>query len=69
MRGNHRVLKRYALDAAGYLLILLALAIGWLPGPGGIPLVLIGLYLLSLNNPWAQRLRDKLERFVRRRRA
>lgn len=50
--------KRIAIDAAGYLLILAALLTGWLPGPGGIPLAVAGLGLLSINNEWARRLRD-----------
>lgn len=50
--------KRIATDAAGYGMILLGIAFGWLPGPGGIPLVLGGLGLLSINNRWAARLRD-----------
>lgn len=50
--------KRIATDIAGYALLLLALASGWLPGPGGIPLALAGLGLLSINNKWAQDLRD-----------
>ena len=49
--------KRIATDFAGYLLLLLGAALGWLPGPGGIPLVLAGLGLLSINNEWAARLR------------
>ncbi len=48
--------KRIAIDFAGYFLILLGLATGWLPGPGGIPLILGGLALLSINNHWARRL-------------
>ena len=52
--------KRIATDFAGYLLILLGAALGWLPGPGGIPLVLAGLGLLSINNEWASRLRHYL---------
>lgn len=52
--------KRIASDGAGYFLILLGAAIGWLPGPGGIPLVLAGLGLLSINNEWAARLRQYL---------
>lgn len=55
-----RNLKRVATDAAGYLLIILGIAFGWLPGPGGIPLVVAGLGLLSINNVWAERLRDYL---------
>jgi hypothetical protein len=50
--------KRFLTDAGGYLLLLAALLTGWLPGPGGIPLALAGLGLLSINNKWAQDLRD-----------
>ncbi|MEO6761115.1 MAG: PGPGW domain-containing protein [Candidatus Saccharimonadales bacterium] len=54
--------KRIATDAAGYFLVLAAIATGWLPGPGGIPLALAGLGLLSINNPWARRIRDYILR-------
>jgi hypothetical protein len=50
-------IKRIATDIAGYGLIILGVAFGWLPGPGGIPLVLAGLGLLSINNAWARKLR------------
>ncbi len=53
-------LKRIGTDIAGYGLILLGVLSGWLPGPGGIPLILGGLGLLSINNEWARRLRDWL---------
>lgn len=52
--------KRIAIDTAGYLLIIAAALTGWLPGPGGIPLFIAGLGLLSINNEWARRLRDYL---------
>jgi Putative transmembrane protein (PGPGW). len=52
--------KRVAIDTAGYLLIVAAVLTGWLPGPGGIPLLIAGLGLLSINNEWARRLRDYL---------
>jgi len=48
--------KRVGIDAAGYGLIILGLALGWLPGPGGIPLILGGLGLLSIHNRWARRI-------------
>ena len=54
-------LKRVCLDFIGYSLILLAVLLGWLPGPGGTPLLLAGLAILSINNSWAQRFRDYLE--------
>lgn len=50
--------KRVAIDAAGYLLIIAAGLTGWLPGPGGIPLFIAGLGLLSINNKWAKDLRE-----------
>ncbi len=50
--------KRFITDAAGYLLLLAAALTGWLPGPGGVPLALAGLGLLSINNKWASDLRD-----------
>ncbi len=50
--------KRIGIDAAGYLLIILAGLTGWLPGPGGIPLFIAGLGLLSINNKWAKDLRE-----------
>jgi hypothetical protein len=49
--------KRVAIDAAGYLLIVGGITTGWIPGPGGIPLIVAGLGLLSINNAWAKRLR------------
>lgn len=52
--------KRVGIDTLGYLLILASGAVGWLPGPGGIPLLLAGLSLLSINNDWARRLREYL---------
>ena len=48
--------KRFGIDAAGYGMIILGLSLGWLPGPGGIPLILGGLGLLSIHNHWARRL-------------
>lgn len=55
-----RNIKRILVDSAGYLLLLAAALTGWLPGPGGIPLTLAGLGLLSINNHWAHSLRQYL---------
>lgn len=52
--------KRILTDTAGYGLILLAILTGWLPGPGGIPLAIAGLGLLSIHNKWARDLREYL---------
>ncbi len=53
-------LKRILTDTAGYVLILLGVLSSPLPGPGGIPLMLAGLGILSIHNVWAQKLRDRL---------
>lgn len=37
----------------GCTLILTAGAIGWLPGPGGIPLFLLGIFVLASEFKWA----------------
>lgn len=50
--------NRFLVDSAGYLLLLASALTGWLPGPGGLPLFIGGLGLLSIHNKWAQDLRD-----------
>lgn len=44
----------------GSLFILLAAATGWLPGPGGIPLFLVGVAILATEFVWAERFRDRI---------
>jgi hypothetical protein len=48
--------KRIGIDALGYGAIVAAALTGWLPGPGGIPLLILGLSLLATNHKWAERL-------------
>lgn len=48
--------QRVLIDAAGFSLMFISPFLGWLPGPGGIPLFLAGLGLVSLNHEWAERL-------------
>lgn len=59
------LIKRIAFDATGIFLIIIAVPIGWLPGPGGIPLALIGLGLLAKNNQWARNLLNDFEKQFR----
>ncbi len=56
-----RLSKIIVLDILGVSLMILAIAFGWLPGPGGIPLFLAGLALLAINHTWAQEKLDWLK--------
>lgn len=58
IRANPRklVFYRFAVGFAGLLFIVLGLVTGPIPGPGGIPLVLLGLAIWSSEFEWAQRL-------------
>jgi uncharacterized protein (TIGR02611 family) len=47
---------RLLVGLTGGFLVVLGLATGWLPGPGGIPLVLAGLAVLASEFEWARRL-------------
>lgn len=58
MQKQHSRSKRILIDIAGVGLIILSGLLGWLPGPGGVPLFLGGLGLLSINHEWAFRLRQ-----------
>ena len=55
-RDPLRALKRSALMVAGVLVVILGLLIGPLPGPGGIPVVALGLVLIMRGSYRAKRL-------------
>ena len=50
-----RVLKRWALMGSGVLVVLLGILIAPLPGPGGIPVIAVGLMLILRSSYWAKR--------------
>lgn len=56
-------LKRIGIDIAGFGLIILSPFVSLLPGPGGLPVFLAGLGILSLNYKWAS---DLLKNFEKR---
>jgi hypothetical protein len=58
---NRERLKKIGIDIVGLLLIILAGLTGWLPGPGGIPLLVLGLSLLATNHEWAARLMERVK--------
>ncbi|WP_292119913.1 hypothetical protein [Brevundimonas sp.] len=50
-----RVAKRWAMMAGGVFVILLGMLIAPLPGPGGIPVIAVGLMLILKSSFWAKR--------------
>lgn len=55
-------MKRFGYDIAGYACLIVAIPIGALPGPGGVPVFIAGLGLLSVHNPWAKSLLGYVKR-------
>ncbi len=68
IRQNPHQLRLYrvAVGFAGLLLICLGLVTGPLPGPGGIPLVLLGLAIWSSEFEWAYRLRQRFKAEIKK---
>jgi uncharacterized protein (TIGR02611 family) len=60
------VVYRLVVGLVGLLLIALGLMTGPLPGPGGIPLVLLGLAVWSSEFEWAHKLMQRLKALLRR---
>lgn len=56
-RAPHRLRQTTVLLLGGLFIIAAGLT-GWIPGPGGTPLFLIGIAILATEFVWAERLRD-----------
>ncbi|MFN7108676.1 PGPGW domain-containing protein [Brevundimonas intermedia] len=50
-----RLVKRWALMIGGLFVVLLGILIAPLPGPGGIPVIAVGLMLILKSSFWAKR--------------
>lgn len=61
---SKRLHKRIAIDVAGFGLILAGIILSPVPGPGGIPLIIIGLAILAQNYEWAQKILDRFRDYV-----
>ena len=61
MKRVFRLWKIIIFDIVGVSLMIAALLTGWLPGPGGIPLFIIGLSILAIHHDWAQDYIDKVK--------
>ena len=59
MANLKRLTKVIIFDTLAGICFLGVALFGWLPGPGGLPLLLAGLSLLAVNHDWAERLLEK----------
>lgn len=64
--AHQRRVYRVVVALAGLLIIGLGLVTGPLPGPGGIPLVLLGLAVLASEFVWAHRLMGRFKVLLHR---
>ncbi len=56
--------KALLVDILGFSLIIMSPFLGWLPGPGGIPMLILGLSLLANNHEWAERILERVKHHV-----
>ncbi|MDX1580729.1 MAG: PGPGW domain-containing protein [Alphaproteobacteria bacterium] len=63
-RGNttRHPLRRYFLLLIGWIIVVFGSTLGMLPGPGGIPIVAVGVAIILANSQWAKRAFIKLQR-------
>lgn len=61
LHKEYNLPQKIAIDILGVLLIISSGLVGWLPGPGGLPLFLGGLGLLAKNHHWANKLLGHLK--------
>lgn len=55
MNGIKKYAKVILFDTLAVLSFIGVVLFGWLPGPGGIPLLILGLSFLAVNHDWAER--------------
>lgn len=55
MNGIKKYAKVILFDSLAVLCFIGVVLFGWLPGPGGIPLLILGLSFLAVNHDWAER--------------
>ena len=56
-----KLIKRWATIIVGGLILATGLVLMPLPGPGGTPVALLGLAVLSSELPWAKRLLERMK--------
>ncbi len=66
MKRVLRFWKIILLDTLGVMLMIGAILTGWLPGPTGIPMFILGLSLLAIHHEWAERYIKILKKYANR---
>ncbi len=59
-----RIMKRWLTIIAGMCVVIVGIILMPVPGPGGIPVTLAGLAMLSTELAWAKRLLERVKRFL-----
>lgn len=59
-----RGIRRPIVIIVGFLFVISAGLTGWIPGPGGIPLFLLGIAILASEYEWANRLKNFVLKIV-----
>ena len=59
-----RHIRRPLVLVVGGLIVLLSGAVGWLPGPGGIPIFLLGIAILASEFTWADRIKQGILDYI-----
>lgn len=66
MKRAYRFGIIFITDVLGVICLISSLLLGWLPGPGGVPLFILGLTLLSIHHAWARRYIDLVKKYSNR---
>lgn len=59
-KQTHPRVRKPLVLVLGVAIIVLSGAIGWLPGPGGIPLFLLGIAVLASEFAWADTVKKRI---------
>ncbi len=64
MTRIRKFFKIIIFDTLAIIFMIVALLTGWLPGPGGIPLFIVGLTLFAINHEWAEKYVNLLREYA-----
>lgn len=64
MTRIRKFFKIIIFDTLAIIFMIVALLTGWLPGPGGIPLFIVGLTLFAVNHEWAEKYVNLLREYA-----